>query len=261
MSRIVTNTSANTVYKNYSQNQAKLSASMEKLSTGLRINRASDDPAGLAISETMRAQVKGTNAAIDVIANATNFVNTADGYMQTVSDILGRMEELAVSYTDGTKAATDLTNLSKEFDALKSELTSNMDAQAKFNAGSIFTTSDLTFQVGANASDTFKLTHIGTISGMTTGVYITDIGTITSANTSISTARANLGAQQSQLNFKSTALQNYSENISAAESRIRNVDMAQESTNFAKDQILVQASTAMLSQANANSQNVLSLLR
>lgn len=260
MSRIVTNTSANTVFKNYSRNQTAMSSSMERLATGLKINRASDDAAGLAISETLRSQVKGTNAANDVIANATNFINTADGYLQTANDILGRMEELAVNYTDGTKSAADQANLSSEFDALNAELTgmSGSTGAAKFNGTGIFDGSARTFQVGANATDTFDVTMTD-FSG--TSVTITDIQSIQDATSAISTQRAAMGAQQSQLNYKSLALGNYSENVAAAESRIRNADMAQESTNFAKNKILVQASTAMLAQANASSQNVLTLLR
>jgi flagellin len=263
MARIVTNTSANTVYKNYSRNQAALGSSMEKLATGLRINRASDDAAGLAISETLRSQVKGTDAAVDVIANATNFINTADGYLQTVNDVLGRMEELAVSYNDATKSTQDQANIKAEFDALNTELTVNIDAQAKFNGDTIFNAADRTFQVGANATDTFTITaaSMAAVSASVGALAVTDIGSIQAANTAISTQRASLGAAQSQLNYKSNALQNYSENVSAAESRIRNVDVAKESTNFAKYQILVQASTAMLAQANANSQNVLTLLK
>lgn len=261
MSRIVTNTAANSVYKNYSRNQTMLNSSLEKLSTGLRINRAADDAAGLAISENMRAQVRGTDAAVDVIANATNFINTADGYLQTANDMLNRMEELAVNYNDGTKSDTDKANLQAEFDALNEELTVNIDAQAKFNGDAVFSDTDRVFQVGANSGEEFTLTASSTVADMVGTVDITDLQTIRDASDGVSTARASLGASQSQLNFKSAALQNYSENIAAAEGRIRNADIAKESSNFAKNQILVQASTAMLAQANSVTQNVLSLLR
>jgi flagellin len=261
MSRIVTNTSANTVYKNYSRNNTMLGNSLEKLSTGLKINRAADDAAGLAISENMRAQVKGTDAALDVIASATNFINTADGYMQTVNDMINRMQELAVGYNDGTKSQSDKDNLQAEFDALNDELTVNIDAQAKFNGDAIFSDTDRVFQVGANAGEEFTLAATGAIADVVGALDITDLQTINDASNAVSTARAELGAAQSQLNFKSTALQNYSENISAAEGRIRNADMAKESSTFARNQILVQSSTAMLAQANSSTQNVLSLLR
>jgi len=261
MSRIVTNTAANSVYKNYTRNQTMLNSSLEKLSTGLRINRAADDAAGLAISENMRAQVRGTDAAVDVIANATNFINTADGYLQTANDMLNRMEELAVNYNDGTKSDTDKANLQSEFDALNEELTVNIDAQAKFNGDAVFSADDRVFQVGANSGEEFSLAATNTVADMVGTLDITDLQTIRDASDGVSTVRANLGAAQSQLNFKSAALQNYSENIASAEGRIRNADIAKESSNFAKNQILVQASTAMLAQANSVTQNVLSLLR
>lgn len=275
MSRIVTNTSANSVFKNYGRNNSALSSSMEKLSTGLRINRAADDAAGLAISEKLRAEIKGTSAAVDVIANATNFVNTADGYMQSVNDMLGRMEELATAMLDGTKTTNDKANLSTEFNALKSEI-SALDTAAKFNGSAIFG-SDRAFAVdaagglftvhgSASGNALYGLSNlvsgITDLAGTTTAANITaNITAVSAAITSTATQRADLGADQSRLAFRSTSLENYTENASAAESRIRNVDVAKESTNFAKYQILVQASTAMLAQANSNSQNVLSLLR
>lgn len=261
MSRIVTNTAANSVYKNYTRNQTMLSSSLEKLSTGLRINRAADDAAGLAISENMRAQVRGTDAAVDVIANATNFINTADGYLQTANDMLNRMEELAVNYNDGTKSAEDQANLQAEFDALNNELTVNIDLQANFNGDAVFSDTDRVFQVGANAGEEFSLTATDSVANMVGTLDIADLQTIQDASSNVSGVRADLGAAQSQLNFKSQALQNYSENIASAEGRIRNADIAKESSNFAKNQILVQASTAMLAQANSVTQNVLSLLR
>jgi len=261
MSRIVTNNSANSVYKNYTRNQSALANSLEKLSTGLRINRASDDAAGLAISETMRAQIRGTDAAVDVIANATNFINTADGWLQTVNDILNRMEELGVAYNDGTKSQSDKDNLSLEFDALNTELTTSIDALANFNGDAIFSDTDRVFQVGANQGEEFTLTATGTIADVVGTLAIDDLDSIRTASTQTSAVRANLGAAQSQLNYKNLALTNYSENISASEGRIRNADIAKESATFAKNQILVQASTAMLAQANTVSQNVLQLLQ
>jgi len=269
MSRIVTNTSALTVYKDYQANNIALSGSLEKLSSGLAINRASDDPAGLAISEDMRSQIAGTNEAVNVIANANNYINTADGYLQTVNDMLGRMEELAVEYNDGTQSAGAQSDINNEFTSLVSEL-SNMDSQALFNGSQIFQdiTTGLQFQVGANKGDTFDLSNINTVESMTSSSKLVLSGgaeaaitAIQAATEAVSTTRATLGAEQSQLNYKSTALQNYSVNISASESDIRNVDVAQESTTYAKEQILVQSSTAMLAQANAVPQNVLTLLK
>ena len=267
MARIVTNSSANTVYKNYSQNSAKLAGSAEKLATGLRINRASDDAAGLAISEGMRAQVKGSDTATDNISNAVNFLNTADGYLQTVSDILGRMEELAVSNGDGTKSATDKANIDAEFKTLSTQLkdiaTTNVPT---FNGTKLFAAASLSIQTGANSTDTIAMsaTDLSAAAGFAavSGVAVTaSVANVQAAIVGVSTLRATMGADQARLNYQSSALQNYSENISSAESRIRNVDMAKESTNFSKYQIQVQAGTAMLAQANQLPQNVLSLLR
>jgi len=262
MSRIVTNTSADLVYMYYQQNNTALSNSLEKLSSGLQINRASDDPAGLAISENERLQENGTNAANDVIANANNYINTADGYLQTVNDMLGQMEQLAVSYNDSTKSANDQTDLTTEFGALESEM-NNITSQAEFNSVMLFQSAgnDMTFQVGADNADTFTIAATGTITSMVSTIAINDISSIQAATQSVATTRAGLGADQIQLNYQATAQMNYETNISAAESRIRDVDVAQEATIYAKEQILTQSSTAMLAQANASPQNVLSLLR
>jgi len=262
MSRIVTNTSANLVYMYYQENNSALSNSLEKLSSGLQINRASDDPAGLAISENERLQESGADAADNVIANANNYINTADGYLQTVNDMLGQMEQLAVSYNDSTKSANDQTDLNTEFSALENEM-NNITSQAEFNSVVLFSSWDnsLSFQVGADAEDSFTIAATGMITSLVGAIAITDISQIQNAAQSVANARATLGADQIQLNYQSTAQMNYETNISAAESRIRDVDVAQEATVYAKEQILVQSSTAMLAQANASPQNVLTLLK
>ncbi len=269
MAAIYTNTSALTVYKNYNRNQMALSSSMEKLATGLKINRGSDDAAGLAISENLRGQIAGTNKAVDNIANATNFINVADGYLQTVHGMLGRMEELGVEMGDATKTSSDKGNISSEYNALKGEI-DNVFANGKFNGQAIFGTGTQNFVVDANGNSngvfsldsaavaSFSSTAISTIAA--TSDATTAVSQIQSAIQTISAQRAALGANQSQLNFKSQGLQNYSENVSAAESRIRDVDVAAETTNFSRQQILVQASTSMLAQANSLPQGVLKLL-
>ena len=265
MARIVTNSSANTVYKNYSQSSSKLASSAEKLATGLRINRASDDAAGLAISEGMRAQVRGSDVAVDNIANAVNFLNTADGYLQTVSDILGRMEELAVSYGDGTKSTTDQGNIDAEWATLSTQLEDlAFNNIPQFNGTDLFSVATISIQTGANSADTITLSATDLHTAVTAVSHSATTQTVQDVQDSIalvSTLRATMGADQARLQFQSSALQNYSENISAAESRIRNVDMAKETTNFSRYQIQVQAGTAMLAQANQLPQNVLSLLR
>jgi flagellin len=261
MARIVTNTNAVTVFKNYNRAQVGLASSAEKLATGLRINRASDDSAGLAISETMRLQIKGSNMAEENIHNANSFINTADGYLQNVNDILGRMEELAIEYADFTKSSTDKGNLTAEFTALKAKAASIMGATTKYNGESIFLSAARVIAIDAEGT---KLTATGlspaTVKGKLSSLAIGTISTVTSANTAVSTMRGSLGATQAKLNFTLIGLENYVENISAAEGRIRNVDMAKETTNFSKYQILSQAGLAMLGQANASSQGVLQLL-
>jgi flagellin len=253
MSRIVTNTNANSVYKSYSRNQAAMTSSMEKLSTGLRINRASDDSSGLAISETLRGDIKGTDSALDSIANASNLANVTDGYLQTIHDILGRMEELAVKNGDGSLSVGDKANITAEMTSLNGQITSI--GTATFNGANVFGAAKSFVTDVAGGTVTWT---IAAIAGP--GVAAT-VANVRTAIGLASTGRGTLGAAQSQLNYVSTSQQNLSENLSAMESRIRNVDVAKESTNFAKNQILVQASTAMLAQANANSQNVLSLLK
>ena len=271
MARIVTNSSALTVYKNYNRNNSMLAKSAERLATGLRINRASDDAAGLAISENMRAQIKGTDMAIENIQNSINFINTADGYLQNISDILGRLEELAVEYTDGTKSTTDLSNIDVEFIKLTSELNLTYSTRAKFNGTNIFTGTNLIIQVGADGGQTFQINQIdrqlsalvgfqslAVVGG--TSLLSSTVAEVQTAINNVSRFRATLGSYQSQLQFTQAGLENYSENIAASESRIRNVDVAKESTSFSRFQIQVQASTAMLAQANALPQNVLQLL-
>lgn len=255
MARIVTNSSAISVYKNYNRAQVGLASSAEKLATGLRINRASDDAAGLAISETLRAQVKGSNMAIENIANANSFINTADGYLQNVSDILGRLEELAVEYADPTKADTDKTNLKTEFDALTGQV-GNINSQ-QYNGLTIFNGNLSGLAVDANGG-TLGVDGLASIS--VSGVSITSVSSVKTAINTVSGQRGTLGASQSRLNYTLIGLENYSENVAAAEGRIRNTDMAKETTNFSKFQILSQAGMAMLGQANASAQSVLQLL-
>jgi flagellin len=260
MARIVTNSSAITVFKNYNRAQVGLSSSAEKLATGLRINRASDDSAGLAISETMRAQIKGSSMAVENINNANSFINTADGYLQNVNDILGRLEELAIEYVDFTKSATDLANLNSEFTALAGKATDILN-DATYNGAPIF--SDTAREIAINAEGVLQqvtgLDPTTVLAGLAT-LSISSPANVMTTNTTVSSMRGDLGASQSMLSYTLIGTENYVENISAAEGRIRNVDMAKETTTFSKYQILSQAGLAMLGQANASSQGVLQLL-
>jgi len=255
MSRIVTNASANTVYKNYFKNNMALSSSTEKLASGLKINRASDDPAGLGASETLRGQVKGTSSAIDNLQDANAFMNAADGFLQTAHDIAGRMKELAVRNGDGSLSAADKTNIVTEWDQLSAEFT------AQF--ASTYNTLTITGAKSwvSNSEGSTTLLTVTAVAAPATGAAAVTVANANIAITSLSTERANLGSVQSRVNFQISSQSNYLDNLAAAEGVIRNVDMAQESTKFSRNQILVQSSTAMLAQANSASQNVLSLLR
>jgi flagellin len=262
MARIVTNSSANTVFKNLMKNNMALASSTEKLATGLRINRASDDPGLLGVSELMRGQVRGTSAALDNLQNANSFLNTVDGYLQTAHDILGRMRELIIRYGDGSLSSNDKGNLQTEFNALKAEAGTTIMTNAKYNGQNINAEYTFTVDADGNTQANVGSTTIATAGTNTAALLIT--GTVAAVDAEVvrlSTARADVGSDQSRINFKLSSQANYLENIAAAEGVIRNVDMAQESTKFSRNQILVQSSTAMLAQANAASQNVLSLLR
>ena len=254
MSRIVTNSSANTVYKNYMKNNMSLASSTEKLATGLKINRASDDPGGLGISEQLRGQVKGTGAAIDSLQDANAFMNAVDGFLQTAHDILGRMKEIAVRNGDGSLSPDDQANLLTEWDALSTEF----DAQFNATYNTLSITGSKTWINSSEGTTTTDLT-VNAVTAPATGTI--DIDAVNTAITEVSTERANLGSVQSTVGFQLASQSNYFDNLSSAESVVRNVDMARESTMFARNQILVQSSTAMLAQANASTQNVLSLLR
>jgi flagellin len=268
MARIYNNTMANTAYKNYSVNNNSLMDVSEKLSTGLRINRGKDDPAGLAISSNLRATIAGSLAAVDTIDSANNFMAVADGALQTVHDTLNRLEELAIRFNDGSLSTADKSDVVTEFNALKSEIDS-VFANTKFNGAVVFTSttrgwavdasSTQAYTVGTNSLMSQATTAIGTIT--TTSAASTLISSINTFVTSISTQRAYMGADMSRLAFKRTNQMTLAENLQAFESRVRDADFALESAKFAKYQVLVQSTSAMLAQANAQGANVLQLLR
>jgi len=270
--RIYTNSSAFSVWKNYNRSVGALSKSMQKLSSGLQIVRPSDDPAGLAISEKFRAQIKNSAMAANNIENKISWIQTADGWLQTIHDVVGRMGELAIEARDGTKTAADRGNLDLEFNQLATEITQIVTSKARYNTALMLNGgNNLTVQVGPDAGQTFTETefsaagetnmsytlagHISTEASAAAMISHTNLAIVALAGT-----RATLGAEESRLSHTLEGLRNYEENITAAESRIRNVDVAKETTKFSKNQILVQAGTAMLAQANAMPQNVLALL-
>jgi len=261
--RINNNITAINSHRQYSINNGGIGKSVEKLSSGFRVNRAGDDAAGLAISEKMRTQIRGLNMASKNSQDGISLVQTAEGAMQTAHNIMQRMRELAVQSRNGTNDNTvDRNALDLEFTQLKQELV-QIESTVKFNDMTVFGAS-FTLQTGANAADTttFSIGNIGnvtnTINNETNAAAA--ITAMTDEINKLSTSRATLGAIQNRLEFKIQNLDNSAENLQAAESRIRDVDMAKMMTEFTKNNILFQASTAMLAQANTIPQGVLQLL-
>lgn len=271
--RINQNTMAVSAHRNLTINDGSLNKSMEKLSSGFRINRASDDAAGLAKSEKLRADVRGINQAIKNAQDGISFVQTAEGALDEVHAILQRINELAVSAantatSDGAAEQAEVTELLKQIDSI--------GTSTKFAGKAVFSSASVTFQVGALSSDTISVTtqtlssasltdgsgsavSLSTVN-LSTGASAA-IDTVRSAINEVNSLRANLGAQQNRLEHTITNLNVTTENLQASESRIRDLDIAQEMVSFTRHQIMVQAGTAMLAQANSVPQSVLQLLR
>jgi flagellin len=268
--RINQNIDALNSYRNLSVTQGQLSKSLEKLSSGFRINRAADDAAGLAISEGLRSQVGGLKVAVRNAQDGVSVVQTAEGALTETHSILQRMRDLAVQASnDGALSDTDKAKANKEFVALRSEL--DDISKTQFNGTTLLDgTYSKSFQVGANSGDTLAVA-IGDMSSTGLAVNTNTIDTavnagaaLTAIDTAIGTVsdqRADLGAVQNRLEHKINNLNVAVENLSASESRIRDTDMAAEMVNFTRANILSQAGTAMLAQANQAPQSVLQLLR
>ena len=313
--RINNNITAINSHRNYNINNGNIGKNMEKLSSGFRVNRAADDAAGLAISEKMRAQIRGLNMSSKNSQDAVSLVQTAEGGMQTIQDILQRMRELAVqSASDTNQNEVDREALQLELAELASEIDEIADT-TEFNkmrllhgTGGTATTlangdkvSEFIIQTGANHGQTMSISiNAMTLAGLgvqvatgtdpdlnfgvdptwavdgevaagaeraTTRIHVgsreaaaTTVALLDRALNCVSMQRAQLGAFQNRLEFKISNLNNQAENVAASESRIRDADMAKMMTEFTKNNILFQASTAMLSQANALPQGVLQLL-
>lgn len=271
--RINQNIEALNAWRNLLATSNALAKSMEKLSSGLRINRAGDDAAGLAISEKLRGQIRGLNQAIRNAQDGISLIQTAEGALNETHAILQRLRELAVQGANDTLTADDRAAIQKEIDSLLAEI-DRIATTTEFNTkklldGSIATTA-LNFQIGANTGQTIAVTIATattaalTISGISVGdsnLANQAIASIDDAIKAISESRAKLGAIQNRLEHTIANLSVAAENLSASESRIRDVDMAQEMMFFTKTQILQQAGVAMLAQANMIPQAVLQLLR
>ena len=265
--RIQNNLEALNAHRNLSAVSDQVSKSMERLSSGYRINRAADDAAGLAISEKMRAQIRGLAQNQRNIGDGVSLVQTAEGALSTVHSMLQRVRELAVQYKNGTLSATNQAAIQSEVNQLASEI-ERIGQTTQFNGISLLNgTNTVSFQVGANDGEVISVNMISL--GQTVGsnyfslspTGTADISEIDAAIDNVSSQRATLGAVQNRLEYSQDNVASYQENLTSAESRIRDVDMAAETVTLTKNQILAQAGTAMLAQANQADQGVLSLLR
>ena len=273
--RIQHNIMAMNAYRNYNTNTSALSKNLEKLSSGYKINRAGDDAAGLAISEKMRSQITGLTMAKKNAKDGISMVQTAEGALTEVHDMLNRMVELATQAANGTyDQATDLSYLDQEYQQLQKEIT-RISTASNFNGKQIFTNTTVTLQIGEKAHASYTLTFsIGGLSlaslGITAGTNaITTMGGATAAISAINNTgikfvnemRAKLGANQNRLEHTINNLGVMIENIQDAESTIRDTDVAEEMMAYTKNNILIQSAQAMLAQANQVPQGVLQLLQ
>lgn len=263
--RINQNISAMNTYSRLTSANAGKSKSLEKLSSGLRINRAGDDAAGLAISEKMRGQVGGLKQAMRNSQDGISLVQTAEGALTETHAMLNRMRDLAVQAANGTNESSDKTKIQDEIDELAAAI-GDIATNTKFNGISVLASGTITLQTGANADENMEIKTVDMSAGklgvdaLTAG---TDdvITTIDKAMEDVSAYRSTLGAAQNRLEHTINNLTATAENLSAAESRIRDVDMAEEMMEFTKNNILSQAATAMLAQANQMPNSVLQLLQ
>ncbi|MFE4712074.1 flagellin [Paenibacillus sp. NPDC056722] len=244
-------------HRNMGLNTTATSKNMEKLSSGLRINRAADDAAGLSISESMRGQIRGLEQAQRNAQDGISFVQTAEGAMNEVSSMLTRMKELNVQKASGTYSTTDKANIDQELEQLGDQIDEIM-TKTTFNGTSITKGANIT--VNDKATSTISIGAITTTSFTGLG-KATTLGNVEKAIQAVSSERAKLGAVQNRLEYTSNNIGTTVENLSAAESRIRDTDMAKEMVALSKNNILLQASQSMLAQANSAPQGILSVLR
>ena len=277
------NISAMNSYRNVNTMDNKINSSLEKLSSGLRINKAGDDAAGLAISEKMRGQVKGLDMASKNAQDGISLIQTAEGALNETHSILQRMRELAVQSSNDTNTTTDRNEIQKEMNQMRKEIDRIADT-TEFNTKTLMTGgldgnstgTALTFHVGANENQAVTLNFSSMrssalgVSGAsaTQALSVTNatsadaaITTINDAIEKVSAERSKFGAMQNRLEHTINNLNTQSQNLQASESRIRDVDMAKEMVGYSKNKIISQAGNSMLAQANANPQGILQLLR
>jgi flagellin len=262
--------------------QTDLNKNIEKLSSGMRINRAGDDASGLAVSEKLRGQIRGLNQAQKNIENGVSFIQTTEGFLQGTQDILHRLRELSVQSANGVYTSEDRMQIQVEVSQLVDEI-NRIASHAQFNGMNLLTgrfasegNQTMQLQVGANMDQNERI-FVGTMTAQALGLQGAQgtnemisistpesanmaIGNLDAALKSVSKQRADLGAYQNRFEMASKGVAVASENLQAAESRIRDSDMAEEMVSFVKNQILSQAGGAMLAQANTRSQSVMQLL-
>ncbi|MAA54589.1 MAG: flagellin FliC [Porticoccaceae bacterium] len=294
MATINTNMAANIAANSLTRNERSMGQTMERLSTGIRINSAKDDAAGLAISSKMTSQINGLNQAVRNANDAISMIQVAEGAMKGITDMMQRMRELAVQAISDSNTTSDRTALNNEFVALAAEIERVAD-NTQWNGtnlldGSIGSSGVVTFQVGANASQTINVTFTDMETADGNGVALGDLDmdgdndddialsalaisgsdstnavkalyALAEGISNVDSARASLGASMSRLEYAADNLTNVAQNSSAARSRILDADYAAETTELARTQIIQQAGTAMLAQANQSQQQVLALLR
>lgn len=263
--RIQSNIEALTANRHLEATSNAAASSMNKLSSGFRINSAADDAAGLSISERMRGQIRGLAQAGLNAQDGISLVQTAEGAMDSVHQMLQRTRELAVQYANGSLSTADRTAIQSEVNQLASEI-ERIGSQTTFNGVKVLNAaSTITFQIGANDGETVTVPTISLGSAVGSLAFqlgtSTDISEIDAAINAVSSSRATFGAVQNRMQFAVDSIATYHENLTSAESRIRDVDMASEMVNKTKLGILQQAGTAMLAQANQSNQGVLQLLQ
>ena len=276
------NTGAAFANRSLQNRQAEMQTSIERLSSGLRINRAADDASGLAVSEKLRSQVRGLNQAERNIQNAVSFIQTSEGYLQNTQDIMHRIRELAVQSANGIYTPEDRALIQVEVSQLVDEV-NRIASHAQFNGLNMLTgrfaedgDAVMQFQIGANMDQNTRV-YIGTMTAAGLGLAGVEnenemisistpeaanqaIGTVDEALQQISRQRADLGAYQNRFEMAQRGVAIAAENLQAAESQIRDTNMATEMVGFVRNQILMQSNTAMLAQANIMPQSVLQLL-
>jgi flagellin len=271
---INTNVASEGAQKNLLANQAKLMTSFTRLSSGLRINTAKDDAAGLAISESLKSQIRSFNVAERNASDGISMAQTAEGALGEVHNILGRMRELAVQASNGNLLEADRDFLQTEFSSLQAEIT-RIQGSAKFNGTALVgtTANTIALQVGLDATTTDQISitlggvslgdvtaGANTLAGATEDAALDALGTIDDAINSVSTSRATFGAAMNRLEVAQSSIQTMRLNLSAANSRIRDVDVASETANLSRNQVLTQAGISVLAQANQLPQLAFGLL-